>query len=173
MIMQSAFSDSIRAQSAVAQNSVTGNAVAGAWTMRYERPVSSGNLHSTTADVVEVVQGRLTLRQSGDSVFGEWQTMVAKGDTAPPPRSVHGVQRRDSLFLRYIPVVDNDAGIFATAAHEFVEFIKTYVHGSPPTTTAIEVAVRGNVLLGTRRTVLLDGTPRGEPLAITGMRAKP
>jgi hypothetical protein len=152
---------------------VAQNAIAGAWLLRYERPVNSGGLHSTATDAVEVVQGRLTLRQSGDSIFGEWQTIVAKTDTAPPPRSVHGVLRRDSLFLRYIPVVDNDAGIFATAAHEFVEFIKTYVHGMPPTTTALDVAVRGDVLTGTRRTVLLDGTPRGQPQALTGVRAKP
>ena len=173
LILCSASDSSVQAQSAVAQNSGAPNAVAGAWIMRYERAASSSNLHSTTAEAVEVVQGRLTLRQSGDSIFGEWQTMVARGDTAPPPRSVRGVQRRDSLFLRYIPVVDNDAGIIATAAHEFVEFIKTYVHGMPPTTTALDVAVRGDVLTGTRRTVLLDGTPRGQPQGFTGMRAKP
>ena len=141
--------------------------------MRYERPVNSGGLHSTPTDAVEVVQGNLTLRQSGDSIFGEWQTIVANGDTAPPPRNVHGVQRRDSLFLRYIPVVDNNAGMIATAAHEFVEFIKTYVHGMPPTTTALDAAVRGDALVGTRHTVLLDGTPRGQPQTITGVRVQP
>ena len=152
------------------------NAVAGVWVMRYERPmndVRSTSVHSATSDAAEVVQGRLTLRQTGDSVFGEWQTIVAKGDTAPAPRDVHGVQRRDSLFLRFRPVVDNEASLIATAAHEIVEFIKTYAHGMPPTTTALDVALRGDVLTGTRRTILLDGTPRGRPQAITGMRAKP
>lgn len=152
------------------------NAVAGVWVMRYERPMNdarSTSVHSATSDAAEVVQGRLTLRQTGDSVFGEWQTIVAKGDTAPAPRDVHGVQRRDSLFLRFRPVVDNEASLIATAAHEIVEFIKTYAHGMPPTTTALDVALRGDVLTGTRRTILLDGTPRGRPQAITGMRAKP
>ena len=181
VILTLALAGSVHAQgvispNAVAPNAVAQNAVAGAWLMRYERPVNdarSGGLHSATTDAVEVVQGRLTLRQSGDSVFGEWQPIVAKGDTAPPPRNVHGVQRRDSLLLRFIPLVDNDAGMIATAAHEVVEFIKTYVHGMPPTTTALEVALRGDVLTGTRRTVLLDGTPRGQPQALTGARSKP
>lgn len=152
------------------------NAVAGVWVMRYERPMNdarSTSVHSATSDAAEVVQGRLTLRQTGDSVFGEWQTIVAKGDTAPAPRDVHGVQRRDSLFLRFRPVVDNEASLIATAAHEFVEFIKTYVHGMPPTTTAFDVALRGDVLTGTRRTVFMDGTPRGQAQALTGTRAKP
>lgn len=164
------------ALNAVSQSAVAQNAVAGVWVMRYERPMNdarSTSVHSATSDAAEVVQGRLTLRQTGDSVFGEWQTIVAKGDTAPAPRDVHGVQRRDSLFLRFRPVVDNEASLIATAAHEIVEFIKTYVHGMPPTTTAFDVALRGDVLTGTRSTILLDGTPRGRPQAITGMRAKP
>lgn len=141
--------------------------------MRYEH--QSHNLHSTAPDPIEVVQGRLTLRQTGDSIFGEWQTMVAKGDTAspPPPRNVHGVQRRDSVFLRFMPIVDSDAGMFATAAQEIVVFLKTYLHGMPPTTTAFDVALRGDALTGTRRTVLLDGTPRGKEEALTGVRTKP
>jgi len=172
-VVQTAVAQTAVAPTAVAPTAVAPTPVAGAWLMRYERMVNSGTLHSTTTDAVEVVQGRLTLRQSGDSVFGEWQPMVAKGDTAPPPRSVHGVQRRDSVLLRFVPVVDNDAGMIATAAHEVVEFIKTYVHDMPPTTTALEVALRGDMLTGTRRTVLLDGTPRGQPQVLTGVRAKP
>ena len=163
------------AQHAVWQNPVSQNAVAGVWVMRYERPMNdarSTSVHSAMSDATEVVQGRLTLRQTGDSVFGEWTTIVAKGDTAPAPRDVHGVQRRDSLFLRFRPVVDNEASLIATAAHAFVEFIKTYAHGMPPTTTAFDVALRGDVLTGTCRTILLDGTSRGRPQAITGMRAK-
>lgn len=164
------------ARNAVAPNAAAQNAVAGAWLMRYERQVDDArttSLHSATSDAVEVVQGRLTLRQSGDSLFGEWQTIVAKGDTAPPPRNVHGVQRRDSLFLRFLPVVDKEASLIATAGHEIVEFIKTYVHGMPPTTTALDVALRGDVLTGTRRSVFMDGTPRGQSQALTGTRAKP
>ena len=163
-------------QNPVRQNPVAQNAVVGVWVMRYERPMNdarSTGVHSATSDAAEVVQGRLTLRQTGDSVFGEWQTIVAKGDTAPAPRDVHGVQRRDSLFLRFRPVVDNEASLIATAAHEFVEFIKTYVHGMPSTTTAFDVALRGDVLTGTRRTVFMDGTPRGQAQALTGTRAKP
>ncbi|MEP6831886.1 MAG: hypothetical protein ABJB74_00775 [Gemmatimonas sp.] len=145
--------------------------VAGTWMMRYEHQPHS--LHATTPAPIEVVQGRLTLRQSGDSVFGEWQTVVAKGDTAPPPRNVQGVQRRDSVFLRFLPVVDENAGIIASVLDDVVVFLKTYVHGMPPTTTALDVAMRGDALVGIRRTVLLDGTPRSDGEALTGARVKP
>lgn len=152
------------------------NTSAGTWLLRYERAASGqqvSNANTSATTPVEIVQGRLTLRQSGDSLFGEWQMLPAKGDSALPPRSVHGVQRRDSLFLRLIPAVDTSAGVIANAAHEVAVFLRTYIHGMPPTTTAFDIAIRGDVLSGIRRTVLLDGTPRGNESVLTGVRTKP
>lgn len=149
------------------------NTIAGAWVVRYERTVRDSHASaSATEPAIEVVQGRLTLRQSGDSVFGEWQTTPTKGDSAPPPRNVHGVQRRDSVFLRFLPAVDPDAGMIATALHDLSDFLKLYIHGIQPTTTAIDAVIRGDALVGTRRTVLMDGTPRGNESVLTGTRAK-
>lgn len=166
---------------AVALSAAPGSAFAqstfaGTWLLRYERAASgqhASSVNASASPAVEVVQGRLTLRQSGDSLFCEWHMLPAKGDSALPPRSVHGVQRRDSAFLRLIPAVDTTAGIIANAAHEVVVFLRTYIHGMPPTTTAFDLGIRGDVLSGMRRTVLLDGTPRGNESMLTGVRTKP
>lgn len=144
--------------------------IAGTWSLRYERHTQQ---HSAATAQVQVIEGRLTLRLSGDSLFGEWQRVVVRGDTAPPPQNVHGARRGDSVFLRLAPTTDSEAGFLARAAHEAAVFVRTYVHGMPPTTTAFDLSWRGDALAGVRRTVLLDGTPRGGESAVTGVRAKP
>lgn len=157
------------AQNANAQNAHAQSAVAGQWKLRYEyRPNS---LHGGEAPVQQR-EALLTLRLSADSIFGEWQATVPKGDSTPTPapRALRGVIRHDSVLVQLDQDVDKDAGVLATIGNEIVEFIKTYVHGMPPTTSALNLQFRGDSLIGTRRSVLLDGTPRGVPAVMTGVR---
>lgn len=145
-------------------------AVAGKWTLRYEHQPSG--MHNADAAIQER-RALLTLQLNGDSVFGEWQAIVPAPDSAPPPRALRGIRRGDSILVRLDADVDPNASMIATMGHEIVEFIKTYVHGMPPTTTALDVSIRGDSIMGTRRTVLMDGTARGKAFVLSGVRAKP
>ena len=92
---------------------------------------------------------RMTLRQRGDSILGEWQAIAPDGETAHA-RDLRGVMRGDTVHLQLDPNIGESEGFFAELGREIVEFLKTHVHGIPPMTPIIEIAIRGDSLVGAR-----------------------
>lgn len=141
---------------------------AGVWSVRFDY---QPRMQNGKAPPLESYEAQLTLRANKDSLFGEWQRSPAKGDTVPP-LNVIGVQRGDSVFLRLIPIEDKQAGILAGMWDDFAQLMRTYVHGMPPTVTAINVLQKGNAIAGYRQNVQLDGTPAGVRTTVSATRVK-
>src|SRR6185312_5087744 len=81
--------------------------VAGQWIVRYERELRS--MHGGTGNFVRET-ARLTLVQRGDSLTGQWQGIVADGETPPIPRPVRGALVRDTARVEVeLPPPENDS----------------------------------------------------------------
>lgn len=151
-----------------AQSATIAPGAAGVWSVRFDY---QPRMQHGKAPPLESYEAQLTLRASKDSLFGEWQRTPAKGDTVPP-LNVVGVQRGDSVLLRLIPLPDKEAGMLAEMWEDFAQFMRTYVHGMPPTVTAINGVQKGNSIAGYRQTIQLDGTPAGVQTSVTATRVK-
>lgn len=151
-----------------AQSAPTTPGAVGVWSVRFD--YQPRTQHGKVPPL-ESYEAQLTLRASKDSLFGEWQRSPAPGDTVPP-LNVTGVQRGDSVLLRLIPLADKEAGILAGMWKDFAQFMRTYVHGMPPTVTAINGLQKGNSITGYRQTVQLDETPAGVQTTVTATRVK-
>src|SRR5947209_20011844 len=81
--------------SASAQSGGSRATLTGHWLVRYEHEKRS---HLSEAQIV-IDTARLTLRQRGDSVSGEWQSIVSSNDAPDRPRTLRGVVRLDNIRL--------------------------------------------------------------------------
>jgi len=145
--------------------------VTGKWLVRYEHEVRTGHMGSGESRVV-VDTVRLSLRQKGDSILGEWQAVTPPGETPPGPRTLVGVVRGETARLEVDPSVAATEGYFAELGREIVEFMKEHVHGIAPTTTQLELTAHGDSLIGSRWSASADGA---ESLrrSLSGIREKP
>ena len=138
------------------------------WSVRFDYQLRTQN---GKAPPLESYEAQLTLRASKDSLFGVWQRSPARGDTVPL-LNVLGVQRGDSVWLRLFPNNDKESGMLAGMWEDFAQFMRTYVHGVPPTVTAINGLQKGDSFNGYRQTIQLDGTPAGVQTTVTATRVK-
>ncbi|MEP6762961.1 MAG: hypothetical protein ABJB66_01560 [Gemmatimonadaceae bacterium] len=138
----------------------------GKWAVQFERTVMT---HTDTTS--EHGRARLVLVQQGDSVLGTWQRLEEDGSTVVHPLDATGVLRRDSLRIELTTIVDPDA-TFSNIAHDISVFLKEKIHGIVPTTTVLELVVRGDSLVGTVRAVSRDGVAMSPAGAVTATRLK-
>jgi hypothetical protein len=146
--------------------------IAGAWTVHSSRTYK--NLHTgDTTTTNETAQ--MVLRVRGDSLFGFWQWPATPGEPEPEARTVRGVLLRDGSARVQVDLAkDEDAGFFSNLGHEIVEWIKANVHNMPTTIPVYEFTVRGDSLVGTRRTIVAsDGEASGGPRPFYALRVKP
>ena len=143
--------------------------VVGRWIVRYEH--ETRGVHVGTPQLV-VDSVRMTLRQRGDSILGEWQAIAPAGET-PHPRDLRGIARGDTVRLQLDPNISESEGFFSELGREIIEFLKTHVHGIPPMTPIVEVAVRGDSLLGARWSASADFSVETPRRALTAIREKP
>ena len=154
----------LAASTAGAQSKVTGK-----WLVRYEHETRGVHV-GTPQLVVDTV--RMTLRQRGDSILGEWQAIAPAGETAHP-RDLRGVMRGDTVRLQLDPNIGESEGFFAELGREIVEFLKTHIHGIPPMTPIIEVAIRGDSLVGARWSASADFRIESPRRTLTAVRETP
>src|SRR6476620_3091455 len=83
--------------------------VVGKWLVRYEH--ETRGVHVGTPQLV-VDSVRMTLRQRGDSILGEWQAIVAPGETAAHPRDLRGIARGDTVRMQLDPNIAESEGFF-------------------------------------------------------------
>jgi hypothetical protein len=145
--------------------------ISGAWTVHFSRTYK--NLHTgetTTTDET----GQMVLRVRGDSLFGFWQWPSTPGEPEPAARTVRGVLLRDGAARVQVDADNNEnAGFFSTLGKEIVEWIKEHVHNSPTTIPVYEFTVRGDSLVGTRRTIVAsDGEAAAGPRPFYATRVK-
>jgi len=132
--------------------------VTGKWLVRYEHEVRSGHLGGPLVSRIVTDTVRVTLRQKGDSILGEWQVIVPSGETPPSPRTLVGVLRGETARLEVDPSVAATDGYFAELGREVVEFMKEHIHGISPTTTRLELTTHGDSLVGSRWSSSADGS---------------
>jgi hypothetical protein len=144
--------------------------VVGQWIVRYERETRGVHV-GTPALVIDSV--RMTLRQRGDSILGDWQAIAPPGESPAHPRDLRGVMRGDLVRMQLDPSIAESEGFFSELGREIVEFLKTHVHGIPPMTPIIEVAVRGDSLVGTRWSASADLSIESPRRTLTAVREKP
>ncbi len=150
-----------------AQSKVTGK-----WLVRYEREVRVGHMGSVTSQIV-TDSVRVSLRQKGDSILGEWQSMSPIGESPKPPRTLVGIARGETARLEVDPNVTNTEGYFSELGREIVEFLKEHIHGIQPMTTKLELSVHGDSLIGTRWSSSADGVTETSRRPVVGVRDKP
>jgi hypothetical protein len=144
--------------------------VVGQWLVRFER--ETRGVHVGTPPIV-VDSVRMTLRQRGDSILGDWQAIVPTGESPAHPRDLRGVTRGDLVRLELDPSIAESEGFFSELGREIVEFLKTHIHGIPPMTPIIEVAIRGDSLVGTRWSASPDLSVESPRRNLTAVREKP
>jgi hypothetical protein len=142
--------------------------LAGSWSVRYTRAYRI--MHSTDTTVIEET-AQMTLHPRGDSVFGFWQAPAMGNEPAPPARTVRGTIRRDTARVQVDPTEHND-GFWAELGRDIVEFMKTHFHNAPPTIPFLEFTVKGDSLIGTRRSMTLEGEMTSPPRLFTAVRAR-
>jgi hypothetical protein len=143
--------------------------VVGRWIVRYEH--ETRGVHVGTPQVV-VDTVRMTLRQRGDSILGDWQALVPAGENAHP-RDLRGVIHGDTVRMQLDPNIAESEGFFAELGREIVEFLKTHIHGIPPMTPIIELALRGDSLVGARWSASADFSVESPRRALSAVREKP
>jgi hypothetical protein len=144
--------------------------VVGRWLVHYEH--ETRGVHVGTPQLV-VDSVRMTLRQRGDSILGEWQAIVPAGETAAHPRDLRGIARGDTVRMQLDPNISESEGFFSELGREIIEFLKTHVHGIPPMTPFIEVAVRGDSLVGARWSASADFSVESPRRALKAIRETP
>jgi hypothetical protein len=143
--------------------------VAGQWQLRYSR--ASRPMHGADTTISERTAAMTLRPPRGDSVFGVWHDPPTPGDPPPAPRPIRGTIRRDSIRVQVdLPV--HDDGFFAELGRDVVEFLKTHIHNSPTMIPLLEFTVRGDSLIGTRRTMERDGSSLTSPLPLAGSRER-
>ena len=145
--------------------------IGGVWTVHFSRTYK--NLH--TGDTTTTNEtGQMVLRVRGDSLFGFWQWPSTPGEPEPAARTVRGVMLRDGAARVQVDLeTDADAGFFSKLGSEIVEWIKDHVHNMPTTIPVYEFTVRGDSLVGTRRTIVAsDGEAAGGPRPFYAVRLK-
>ena len=143
--------------------------VVGKWLVRYEHETRGVHV-GTPQLVVDTV--RMTLRQRGDSILGDWQAFVPAGETAHP-RDLRGVLRGDTVRMQLDPNLAESEGFFTELGREIVEFLKTHVHGIPPMTPIIEFSLRGDSLVGARWSASADFSVESPRRMLSAVREKP
>jgi hypothetical protein len=161
---------SFAAASASSRSAAAQSKVVGRWTVRYEH--ETRGIHVGTPQVV-VDTVRMTLRQRGDSILGDWQAIVPAGETVAHPRDLRGVIRGDTVRMQLDPNIAESEGFFAELGREIVEFLKTHVHGIPPMTPFIEFALRGDSLVGARWSASADFSVESPRRALVAVRDRP
>jgi hypothetical protein len=156
------------AASLVGSSAAAQSQVAGRWIVRYEH--ETRGVHVGTPQLV-VDSVRMTLRQRGDSILGEWQAIVPAGETARP-RDLRGVARGDTIRMQLDPNIAESEGFFSELGREIIEFLKTHVHGIPPMTPIIEFSIRGDSLVGARWSASADLSVQSPRRALTAVRDK-
>lgn len=144
--------------------------VVGRWVVRYEHEVRG--VHMAPAQIV-VDTVRMTLRQRGDSILGDWQAYAPAGEPAPHARELRGIIRRDTVLMQLDPIISESEGFFSELGREIVEFLKTHVHGIPPMTPFVEVTVRGDSLVGSRWSASADFSAETPRRALWALRERP
>jgi hypothetical protein len=142
----------------------------GRWLVRYEHEIRGVHVGAPQL-VVDTV--RMTLRQRGDSVIGDWQAIAAAGEPAPRGRELRGVMRSDTVRLQLDPNLAESEGFFTELGREIVEFLKTHVHGIPPMTPYVEFTMRGDSLVGSRWSASADFSAETPKRALWALREKP
>jgi hypothetical protein len=156
------------AASLVGSSAAAQSQVVGRWIVRYEH--ETRGVHVGTPQLV-VDSVRMTLRQRGDSILGEWQAIVPAGETARP-RDLRGVARGDTIRMQLDPNIAESEGFFSELGREIIEFLKTHVHGIPPMTPIIEFSIRGDSLVGARWSASADLSVQSPRRALTAVRDK-
>ena len=142
--------------------------LAGQWTVRYTR--ASVNMHTRDTSVVEET-AQMILHPRGDSIFGFWQIPADQGEALPPVRTIRGVIRGDTARVQVDQAPHDDDGFFAELGRDIVEWLKTHIHNMPSTVPLLEFTVRGDSLIGTRRSITLDGVVTAmPPRPLSGVR---
>jgi hypothetical protein len=154
----------LAASSAGAQSKVVGK-----WIVRYEH--ETRGVHVRTPQLV-IDTMRMTLRQRGDSILGDWQAFVPAGETTHS-RDLRGVMRGDTVRMQLDPNIAESEGFFSELGREIVEFLKTHVHGIPPMTPIIEFTMRGDSLVGARWSASADFSVESPRRALSAAREKP
>ncbi len=143
--------------------------VDGRWIVQYEH--EARGIHGANPQLV-TDSARVTLRQRGDSVLGEWQGIVPAGDAPAHPRVLRGTIRGEIVRLQIDPNVQESEGYFAEIGREIVDFLKEHIHGIPPMITQLELIVRGDALSGSRWSASADGSAEGTHRPLRGAREK-
>jgi hypothetical protein len=144
--------------------------ISGAWTVHSVRAYK--NLHTGDTTTVEET-AQMVLRLRGDSLFGFWQWPTNPGETQSPARSVRGVLLRDGSARVQVDQNHEDEGFFAMLGREVVDWLKEHIHNMPPTIPVYEFTVRGDSLVGTRRTIVAaDGESAGPARPFHAVRIK-
>ena len=142
--------------------------LAGQWLVRYEH--EAAGMHVAPARTEQAI-ARMTLMLRGDSVYGQWQPVVAAGETPPAARAIHGQRTHDGAALQLAPASESD-GFFMSLIDGLVDYLKLHIHGIPPMITYIDLSVRGDSLSGVRRSASVDGTVQGRSRDIAGARVR-
>ena len=141
----------------------------GHWIVQYE--YETRGVHVGTPQLI-TDSARMSLRQRGDSVIGEWQAIVPAGEAPAHPRVLRGTIRGETVRLHVDPNVQESEGYFAEIGREIVDFLKEHIHGIPPMTTQIELTVRGDALTGSRWSASADGATETTHRSLRGAREK-
>jgi len=141
----------------------------GRWIVQYEH--EARGIHGANPTLV-TDSARITLRQRGDSVLGEWQAIVPVGDAPAHPRVLRGTIRGDVVRLQIDPNVQESEGYFAELGREIMDFLKEHIHGIPPMITQLELTVRGDTLSGSRWSASADGSAETTHHPVRGAREK-
>lgn len=143
--------------------------LAGQWDVVYERG-STVTHHAN--EVRQDGSARMTLRLKGDSVFGQWQSVVPAGEPLAPVFELRGIVKGDSGFVQLLENVDPNAGMLKNFASDVMDFLRTHIHGMPPLLTLLEFRIDGDALSGVRRSVSEDGSVKTTGRTMTAVRAK-
>jgi hypothetical protein len=141
----------------------------GRWIVQYEH--ETRGVHVGTPQLV-TDSARVTLRQRGDSVLGEWQAIVPAGDAPAHPRVLRGTIRGEIVRLQLDPNVQESEGYFAEIGREIVDFLKEHIHGIPPMITQLELTLRGDAFSGSRWSASADGSTETTRRPLRGSREK-
>lgn len=150
--------------SAFAQTAARGKPL-GSWDVEYDHTT----LHMHGEPTQRHERGHMTLRAEGDSLFGE----LAIGDSATAYRSVlRGKSTRDRWTLYVESPSPKGIDIVFSALGVAMDWLRETVHGIHPTVIRLDVAAKGDSLVGSR-TVTGGISAAARTSTIAGKRTKP
>ena len=151
------------ASAAMAQSPGRGKPI-GTWIVEYDH--ISARMHSEPSRAT--YRGRLTLREAGDSLFGDLVTSQGKDSTR---FLLRGTGNANAWTLYAEEPTPQGLAVLLIPIEAAMVWLREAVHGVQSPTIRFELVTRGDSITGTRT---VTGFPSSRPRAtpVTGLRRK-